>query len=271
MIWRIGGRSYKALRTAYRHKLYALGICTWVLTIGLIAAGIRWDPARSETDKIIAAQPAADQPAQVLGESADQDWPKAPANTSTNPPDTSPSPATHRPKSVLSRQTPSIVPASAPSAPEQPPASTQSGNMPAVDTQPSIPAEPTDTSKCTTDPSGVSTVTLASSWTVPAGGQTSQEIITISDTSKLIWQTMDRMVFMGEVPNPATPVFMAVSSPAGTAPGPSISYHIQALETATPGTVVDFSWRIEDGVQGICQNVTVQVTVVAPEPVVAAI
>lgn len=307
MVWRIGTPSYKALRTAYRHRLYAFGMCTWILTLGLVVAGFQWNPSKPPVQKFVPAKVLAqDAEPQVAG--AVTVHPTDPSSSENNqglqvvsggtaqrlvmPTKANPDPGQSSspiPAIVLPTeenpdpgQTPTVpvivLPPASPDPgqtlppadpgpteplPPEPPATPPAGPPP----PPPPPAGPTLNPACTVDPSLNVALSATAAVTVPVGGQTASQTVGTSDNSEVIWQPGGPIVW-GDGTNTDTtsPVSMVLTYNPGVITGSSAAFFIRALETATPGATYTVSWHAEDGTRGICQTVTIQVTVEAAAP-----
>jgi hypothetical protein len=299
MVWRMGTRPYKALRAAYRHRLYAFGIFTWFLTLGLIGAGLQWDPNKSTGDKFVSAKVSAQ-------DTADGNGPQVAGLTTVTP--TNPStdnnssqqvrveaggtsqritmPTVSNPNPGFSITTPTIIiptpdnpdpgqtPPADPIIPDPQPGPPETPPPPPPPTDPTPPppppppSGPTPNTACTVDPLLNFGLLGATSVTIPVGGQSAAQTVSASDGSNVIWQPSGSIVWGdGTTAGSSSPVSMVLTNNPGSIVGSSVSFQIRALETAAPGTY-SVSWHVEDGTRGVCQTVNIQITVeaVAPPP-----
>jgi hypothetical protein len=290
MVWKMGVSSRAAAKLVVRHRLYIVGSFAWVFTGILALATFQWQPHAQGLSEAAANTPVIQKTTntkpQVAGTStagqllttaaqpqskpapSSRPWkpnvilaivqqPSAPTTYTNASVSVTPPPINEPPVAIdpLPDPTPTPPPTPAPT-PTPPPV-----------TPPTPPAGPTANPSCTVDPSLNFSLLGAAALTVPAGGQTAIQPITTSDGSSVLWYATGPAVWAdGSTAMPDSPVAMVLAYNPGTIAGSSAAYSVRAVSTAVPGTVVQVSWRVEDGLRGICHNVTIPVTVVAPTP-----
>ena len=228
MVWRIGTPPYKALRAAYRHRLYVVGMFTWFLTLGLVVAGFQWNPNKPPVQKFVPAKVAAQttEP-QVAG--AVTIMPTGPASSSASsqglhvvssatsqelvmPTVGNPNPGQsliptpiivlpteENPNPGQTPTVPVIVPPPSNPEPEPTPPPTDPGPVeptppedptppPTDPTPPTPPSGPTLNPACAVDPLLNFALQTTTSVIVPVGGQSASQSVTTSDNSEVIWQ-----------------------------------------------------------------------------------
>lgn len=305
MVWRMGTPPSRALRVAYRHRLYVFGICTWILTLGLVVAGFQWSPGKIPTQKFVPAKVSAHSEPQVAGAvtvsptnpASEENGPTLhvmSASTSQElvmPTRDNPDPgqaANPTPVIVLPTeenpnpgQTPTVPVVVPPPVEPDPEPTPPTGPTPTDPTPPEPPVTPpTDPTPppppptgpilnpaCAVDPLLNFALSTPTAVTVPVGGQTASQSVATSDNSEVIWQPGGPIVWGdGTNTDAASPVSMVLTYSPGLVTGSSVGFFIRALETAVPGATYTVSWHVEDGSRGICQTVNVQVTVEAAAP-----
>ena len=283
MVWRLGSSPFTFGRFVMRHRLYIFGTFAWVLTGSLVITSLKWIPHAQGVAEhpihITVAKPDAPKP-QVAG--AETTVP-APASTPVSVPAPASKPVASVSKVVsLVISQDSGAPANNPSPiasilPELPPAPTTpvdptppTNPTPPVDPTPTPPQPPAPTPPpapaCTLDPLLNFSLLGSTAVTVTAGTTSLPEVITTSDASSVTWTPSTAIVWGDGSSSDATAsVKLAVSYLPGTLTGSTITFAVQALATATPGTYT-VTWHVTDATRAICYNMSVQVTVVGILP-----
>ncbi len=305
MVWRVGISSRAAAKLVVRHRMYIFGAFAWLLTGALAIASFQWQPHAQGLPKQspgvgIAQKPVStrgprvagattaivepvsstaqsDSPMQDQAVAPNRQWKpnvilaliQQPANTTSTPPVTVVG-SSQNTNTQPPTTTPDPTPAPTPT-PDPSPTPTPAPTPTPTPTPPPVATGPTPNPTCTVN-TLLTTFSLlgGTSLSIVAGGTSTIQQVSTSDGSSVIWTPLEPMIWSdGTSTNLNAPVAMVVPYTPGTITGSSASFTVRALSTATPGTVTQLAWHVEDGTRGICQNITIPVTVVAPAVVVA--
>lgn len=267
MVWRVKGSLYAAARLVKRRRLYIFGAFAWMLTGTLAFASLQWQPqgatppSRVATVKPPAAYKPVDTSPKVAGASTEN--PAPPAETTPRKPANTPTQSSFIMSAIMQQPAVAYPTVSTPSIPTYSPLPSSDPVQPA----PPEPVTPTgntpiENAACTVDPLLAMSLSGITALTVSAGGQSGLQTVATSDSSNVVWVPLEPVVWgNGTTASPASPVSMVLSYNPGSLTGSSVTYAVRALDTAAPGSTVQLSWRAEDGLRGVCQTLTIQITV----------